>query len=125
MLFFVLKNQCFYVIFSQGCYEKDRFVQSHLILYYNKLNYIGTMVVMKLENQTTREIKEVFDMFAPVDEGFVRTRIPIAEVCPYAEPIARSQARRILYRLEEFKQIELIPIHANATVLGMVRHVKR
>lgn len=141
-------------IFSQGCYEKDRFVQSHLILYYNKLNHIGTMVVMKLENQTTHEIKEVFDMFAPIDEGFVRTRIPIAEVCPYAEPIARSQARRILQRLEEFKQIEfdfegvefmgqgfadevfrvfqnkypeieLIPIHANATVLGMVRHVKR
>ena len=93
-------------------------------------------------------------MFAPVDEGFVKTRIPIAEVCPYAEPIARSQARRILQRLEQFKKIEfdfdgvefmgqgfadeifrvfqashpeiqLIPIHANRTVLGMIKHVKR
>lgn len=141
-------------IFSQGCYDKDQFVQSHLISYYNKLNQIGTMVVMKLENQTTRTIKEVFDMFAPIEEGFIKTRIPIAEVCPYAEPVARSQARRILYRLEEFKQIEfdfegvefmgqgfadevfrvfqnqhpdieLIPIHANPTVLGMIKHVKR
>ena len=112
------------------------------------------MVVMKLENQTVRTIKEVFDVFAPIEEGFVKTRIPLAEVCPYAEPVARSQARRILYRLEEFKQVEfdfegvefmgqgfadevfrvfqnkyphikLIPINANRAVLGMVKHVQR
>lgn len=141
-------------IYSQGCYDKQRFVESHLISYYNKLNCIGTMVVMKLENQTTRTIKEVFDVFAPIEEGFVKTRIPLAEVCPFAEPVARSQARRILYRLEQFKQIEfdfagvefmgqgfadevfrvfqnkypeieLIPIHANPTVLGMVKHVRK
>lgn len=140
-------------IYSRGCYDKEQFVQSHLISYYNQLKHIGTMVVMKLENQTTRTIKEVFDMFAPIEEGFIKTRIPIAEVCPYAEPIARSQARRILYRLEEFRQvefdfegvefmgqgfadevfrvfqnkhpeIELLPIHANPTVLGMVKHVQ-
>lgn len=141
-------------IFSQGCYDRSQFVQSHLVAYHNRLNGIGTMVVMKLENQTTRKLKEVFDMFAPIDEGFVKTRIPIKEVCPYGEPIARSQARRILYRLEEFKQveldfegiefmgqgfadeifrvfqkkhsdIELIPINACKTVLGMVKHVQR
>ena len=93
-------------------------------------------------------------MFAPIEEGFVRTRIPLAEVCPFAEPIARSQARRLLFRLEQFKQIELdfegvefmgqgfadevfrvfqnknpelelIPLHANSTVLGMIKHVQR
>ena len=140
-------------IFSQGCYDKDRFVQSHLISCYNKLNQIGTMVVMKLENQTTRTIKEVFDMYAPIEEGFVKTKIPLAEVCPYAQPVARSQARRILYRLEEFKQVEfdfegvefmgqgfadevfrvfrnqypgteLIPVNANPSVLGMIKHVQ-
>ena len=108
---------------------------------------------MKLENQTTRTIKEVFDLYAPVEEGFIKTRIPLAEVCPYAEPVARSQARRILYRLEEFKQVEfdfkgvefmgqgfadevfrvfrnqhpnteLIPVNANPSVLGMIRHVQ-
>lgn len=141
-------------IFVQGCHDRETFISSHLISYFNKLNRIGTMVVMKLENQTTRTIKEVFDMFAPIEQGFIKTRIPIAEVCPYAEPIARSQARRILYRLEEFKQIELdfagvefmgqgfadeifrvfqnkhpeielIPINANQTVFGMVKHVQR
>ena len=141
-------------IFSQGCYQKDKFVQSHLIAYYNRIKSIGTMVVMKLENQTKRTMKEVFDMFAPIEEGFVKTRIPIAEVCPFAEPVARSQARRILQRLEQFKvvefdfkevefmgqgfadevfrvfqarhpEIQLIPVNANAVVLGMIKHVIR
>lgn len=141
-------------IYAHGCLEKEQFVQSHLIAYHNKLNDVGTMVVMKLENQTKRTIKEVFDMFAPLEEGFVKTRIPIKEVCPFAQPIARSQARRILYRLEEFKQVEfdfegvefmgqgfadevfrvfqnkhpeiqLIPVNACQTVLGMIKHVQR
>ena len=141
-------------IYSQGCYEKERCVETHLISYYNKLNHIGTMVVMKLENQAAHTITEVFDMFAPLEKGFIKTRIPIKEVCPFAEPIARSQARKILYRLEEFKQvefdfegvefmgqgfadevfrvfqnkypeIELIPVNACQTVLGMIKHVQR
>ena len=110
------------------------------------------MVVMKLENQTNRKLKEVFDMYAPIEEGFIHTVIPVKEVCPYGEPIARFQARRILYRLEEFRKveldfggadfmgqgvadevfrvfqnkypdIELIPVNANESVLGMVHHV--
>lgn len=140
--------------FSQNCYSKVSFVQSHLISYYNRLKNIGTLVIMKLENQTPRKIQEVFNMFAPIDEGFIKTRIPLKEVCPYGEPIARSQARRILYRLEEFKQveldfsgiefmgqgfadeifrvfqnehpdIELIPLHASPAILGMIKHVQK
>lgn len=93
-------------------------------------------------------------MFAPVEEGFVKTRIPLKEVCPYGEPIARSQARRILFRLEQFQYIELdfegiefmgqgfsdeifrvfakrhpemelIPINACPDVLRMIKHVQR
>lgn len=140
-------------IFSVGCCERERFVQSHLIAYYTKLQKIGTMVIMKLENQATRKPKEVFDMFAPIEEGFVKTVIPVKEVCPYGEPIARSQARRVVYRLEEFREVEfdfegvefmgqgfadevfrvfqnrhpeilLIPVRANETVLGMIKHVR-
>lgn len=113
-----------------------------------------SLIVMRLENDTSRTIKEVFDMYAPMQKGFVKTRIPLAEVCPYAQPVARSQARRIIYRLEEFEQVEfdftgveymaqgfadevfrvfhnkhpeveLIPVHANESVLGMIKHVRR
>ena len=140
-------------VFSSGCYEKDRFVQSHLIKYYTMLNKIGTMVVMRLENHTRRKLREVFDLYATVEDGLVNTRIPIREVCPHGEPIARSQARRLLYRLEKFKKvefdfmdiefmgqgfademfrvfqkehpdIELLPVNANEDILRMVKHVR-
>lgn len=140
-------------IFSSGSFQIDQFVQSHLVAYYTSQKKIGTMVVMKLENETKRSLKEVFDMFSSVEKGFVKTIIPVKEVCPYGEPIARSQARRILYRLEEFKivefdfwgvdfmgqgfadevfrvfqnkypDIELKPVNANEDVLRMINHVR-
>lgn len=141
-------------IYSYRCDDKDQFVQSHLISYYTKIHGIGTMAVMKLENDVKRSMKEVFDMFAPIDEGFVKTLIPMKEVCPLGNPVARSQARRIVRRLEEFKEVVfdfkdiefmgqgfadevfrvfqnqypemiLTVINANESVLGMVKHVKR
>lgn len=140
-------------VFSVGSNEKETFVRSHLIAYYTRIKRIGTIVIMKLENQTSRKSQEVFDMYAPVEEGFVKTYIPLKEICPYGEPIARSQARRILYRLEQFRQVEfdfagieflgqgfadevfrvfqnkypdikLLPLNANESVAGMIRHVR-
>lgn len=139
--------------FSAGCAERDKLIQSHLLAYFTKINHIGTMIVLKLENQTTKKRKEVFDLYAPVEDGFVKTYIPLKEVCPYGEPIARSQARRVAHRLEEFRQVELdfagidfmgqgfadeifrvfqnqhpeillIPKNANEAVLGMIQHVR-
>lgn len=141
-------------IYVHGVKEKDRFVQDHLIAYYTKLKHIGTMIMMKLANQTKRQLGEVFDMYAPIDEGFIKTRIPIKEVCTEGHPIARSQARKILYRLEQFKsvefdfnevefmgqgfadevfrvfkarypEVEIIPVNACPRVLGMIKHVQR
>ena len=141
-------------VYSYRCDDRDRFVQSHLISYYTKMEGIGTMAVMKLENDSKRTSREVFDAFAPLEEGFVKTLIPMKEMCPLGDPVARSQARRILRRLDEFREIifdfrdidfmgqgfadevfrvfqnqhpdiMLNVINANETVLGMIRHVKR
>ncbi|MCF2568281.1 DUF4325 domain-containing protein [Mediterraneibacter glycyrrhizinilyticus] len=141
-------------VYSYRCDDRDRFVQSHLISYYTKMEGIGTMAVMKLENNSKRTSREVFDTFAPLEEGFVKTLIPMKEMCPLGDPVARSQARRILRRLDEFREIifdfrdidfmgqgfadevfrvfqnqhpdiMLNVINANETVLGMIRHVKR
>lgn len=138
----------------QGVQMQTQFVQNHLIAYYTRLQNIGTAVVMKLNNQTERTLKEVFDMFATPDEGFIKTRIPIKDVCQSGEPIARSQARRILNRLEQFKvaefdfdgvefmgqgfadevfrvfknshpEVEIVPINACPFVLRMIKHVQR
>lgn len=139
--------------YSARCAERDKLIQSHLLAYYTKINHIGTMVILKLENQSAKKLREVFDLYAPMEEGFVKTYIPLKEVCPYGEPIARSQARRVAYRLEEFRQVELdfvgiefmgqgfadeifrvfqnkypqiqlIPLNANEAVLGMIQHVR-
>lgn len=33
-------------------------------------------------------------MYTSIEEGFMRTRIPVKEACLTGEPVARSQARR-------------------------------
>ena len=63
------------------------------------------MVCMSLENETNRKIKEIFDMYTDVEEGFIRTHIPVKEACINGEPVARSQARRICNRLDQFKEV--------------------
>ena len=119
-----------------------------------KMEGMGTMAVMKLENEAVRTSAEVFDEFAPLEEGFVKTLIPMRDMCPLGNPVARSQARRILRRLEEFweiifdfreigfmgqgfadevfrvfqnmhPEIKLTVVNANAAVEGMIRHVRR
>lgn len=142
------------IVYSYRCGDRDRFVQSHLISYYTKMEGMGTMAVMKLENEAVRTSAEVFDEFAPLEEGFVKTLIPMRDMCPLGNPVARSQARRILRRLEEFREIifdfreigfmgqgfadevfrvfqnmhpeiKLTVVNANAAVEGMIRHVRR
>lgn len=141
-------------VYVQGVCDRGKFVQNHLIAYHTRLKHIGTMVMMKLENQTKRVLGEVFDMYSTVDDGFIKTRIPIKEVCQEGEPIARSQARKLLYRLEQFKlvefdfeevdfmgqgfadevfrvfkahhpEVEIIPVNACSDILRMIKHVQR
>lgn len=159
-IFFVSKMLSEFAIWSENtvysycCYDRDHFVRSHLISYYTKMEGIGTMAVMKLENDSKRTSREVFDEFAPLEEGFVRTLIPMKDMCPLGDPVARSQAKRILRRMDDFREIifdfrdidfmgqgfadeifrvfqnmhpdiRLTVINANAAVQGMIRHVKR
>ena len=63
--------------------------------------------MMQLENQTGRVAADVFSLFADVDEGFVKTRIPVLKACLDREPVSRSQARRICDRLEQFHEVIL------------------
>ncbi len=141
-------------IYSYRCDDKDQFVKSHLISYYTSLRRIGTMAVMKLENHTTRTSVEVFETFAPMGDGFTKTLLPMKELCAFGDPVARSQARRLVRRLEEFEEvildfqgiefmgqgfadelfrvfqnknpkIKLTVINGNRAVLGMIEHVKK
>ncbi len=81
--------------------------EHRLLAYASRMQKLGTMVMMTLENETSRNLSEVFDMYTDMEEGFIRTKIPIKETCLTGEPVARSQARRICNRLNEFREIIL------------------
>lgn len=71
----------------------------------------GTVVHMTIDAGSSRTSKEVFDRYsAPVEEdyGFVRTRVPVALVRQGQENlISRSQAKRLLARVDRFKEVIL------------------
>ncbi|MDE5717985.1 MAG: DUF4325 domain-containing protein [Lachnospiraceae bacterium] len=159
-IFFSSKAVDTFSIWSGGkiyrCYggREHTVMEKRLLAYAARLQDIGTMVMMTLENETTRKLAEVFDMYADEEEGFIRTIIPVKEACISGEPVARSQARRICNRLEEFRevildfdgvevmgqgfadelfrvyaaahpQVLLCPVHMNKEVRRMIRHVGR
>lgn len=82
-------------------------VRDYLLSYAARIQNIGTLVWMKLENGTERSIAEVFNMYTDMEQGFIKTSIPVKAACISGEPVARSQARRICGRLETFKEVIL------------------
>ena len=104
------------LILKWGCQDEPEIVKSHLATYAARIWKESTMVMMTLENETEREASQIFDTYADVDEGFMRTRIPVKEACITGEPVARSQARRICHRLETFR--EVILDFSDVTLMG-------
>lgn len=115
----------------------------------------GTCVWMKILNHTSRTTKSIFDKFTSGDDyGFNKTVVPV-KMAQYGEDklISRSQAKRVLARVELFKtvifnfegvevigqafadeifrvfsqkhpQIELVTIKANSDVKKMISRAK-
>lgn len=66
----------------------------------------GTLVLMRLSNNSHKKSREIFDAFASDDGSFVKTKIPLKNIFE-SSPVSRSQARRVCNRLENFKIVEL------------------
>lgn len=67
----------------------------------------GTSVWMKLNNHTSRTVKKIFDEYASGDDyGFTKTVVPV-RLAQYGNDklISRSQAKRVLARVELFKTV--------------------
>ena len=117
----------------------------------SKIMNKGTIIVMKLSNYSSKSMKEVFDRFSDIENGFYKTMIPIKNVFD-DYPVSRSQAKRLVRRCENFKEIvldfrdvddlgqgfahelfvvfgkshpnvKLVPINANEQVVKMIAHV--
>jgi hypothetical protein len=115
----------------------------------------GTTVLMRLGNHTSRTVKKIFDQYTSEDDdGFNKTVVPV-RLAQYGNDklISRSQAKRVLARVDLFKvvlldftgvptigqafadeafrvfvkehpQLELIPIHAHSEVKRMIERAK-
>jgi anti-sigma regulatory factor (Ser/Thr protein kinase)/biotin operon repressor len=68
----------------------------------------GTFVWMKLNNHTSRTVKKIFDQYTSKDSefGFHKTVVPV-KLAQYGNDklISRSQAKRVLGRVELFKVV--------------------
>jgi anti-sigma regulatory factor (Ser/Thr protein kinase) len=67
----------------------------------------GTSVFLKLDNHTSRTCKKVFDRYSSEDDyGFNKTVVPV-RLAQYGNDklISRSQAKRVLVRVELFKTV--------------------
>jgi anti-sigma regulatory factor (Ser/Thr protein kinase) len=73
----------------------------------NAQSATGTTVWMRLRNRTTRTTKKIFDEYVSgEDYDFSRTVVPVV-LAQYAEDslISRSQAKRVLARIELFRTV--------------------
>lgn len=69
----------------------------------------GTMVFMRIDNQSKRTTKEIFDQFSGSDDyTFDKTIVPVRLAIHEGEKlVSRSQAKRITMRFEKFKHVIL------------------
>lgn len=69
----------------------------------------GTRVIFKISTETSKHLKDVFDEFSNIGEesdfGFDKTEIKIKLFVKGGVQISRSQARRVLLGLDQFKII--------------------
>ena len=87
------------VVFSRNNFEDFQFKVD--------LESSGTLVCMSLYNQSKKTTREIFDRFSNIDEGFIKTQIPIAHFFLNGNPVSRSEARRLGELICKFKEIDL------------------
>lgn len=142
-------------ILSGGVFFTHSFGDRDWMLESTKENS-GTNVWMQLNNHTSRTTTKIFSQYTSADDdyGFTKTVVPV-KLARYGNEnlISRSQAKRLLTRVEQFKtvvldfsevptigqaftdeifrvyvqshpDIELISIHANSEVKRMIDRAK-
>lgn len=105
-IFFTSRMFDSFAILSGGVYFNHKFGEPEDWILEQEQSS-GTTVFMKLNNHTARTAKKVFDQFAGGEEyGFNKTVVPV-NLAQYGDEalISRSQAKRLLARVELFKKV--------------------
>ncbi|QDT77462.1 hypothetical protein Mal35_08880 [Gimesia maris] len=96
-----------FAISSGSTYFSHEFDKTEDWIIEHKENKSGTAVFMYLSNNSSRTSKGVFDNFTSNDDyGFTKTIVPV-HLAQYGDDqlISRSQAKRLLVRIEKFKKV--------------------
>ncbi len=105
-IFFTSRVMDLYAAVSSGkCFTHNKFSDVFVQLDEELIDQ-GTMVYMRLANNTNKTLRSIFDEYADVDGGFTKTRIPIRNIFE-TYPVSRSQAKRLSRRFEDFKEVVL------------------
>ena len=110
-IFFTSRMMDRFVIMSGEVYFSHQFGDPRdWILAGDKAPKCGTYIAMQLNNHTARTERKIFDAFASEEEhyGFTKTIIPV-RLAQYGDDklISRSQAKRMLARIDRFKTVVL------------------
>lgn len=94
-------------ILSQGVFFSHEFGDDKDWILKRELQTSGTAVWMRLHNHTARTTKKIFDAYSSGDDyGFNKTVVPV-NLARYGDEqlVSRSQAKRLLARVEVFKEV--------------------
>jgi uncharacterized protein DUF4325 len=108
-IFFTSRMFDSFIIFSGGVFFSHEYGKDEDWLLEERNPNQGTAVWLKLNNHTARTLKKVFDKFTSGEEGdygFTKTVVPV-KLAQYGNDklISRSQAKRVLARVELFKTV--------------------
>ena len=106
-IFFSSRMFDLFDILSGGVYFSHKFGNAEDWIAESGQLSSGTSVWMRLNNHTSRTPQRIFDQFSSGDDyGFTKTVVPV-KMAKYGEDmlISRSQARRLLSRVELFKTV--------------------
>ncbi|WP_442782757.1 STAS-like domain-containing protein [Collimonas fungivorans] len=107
-IFFSSKMMDHYEIRS-GKLHFDHDSEQPDLLIEHDVDVSGTLVSMRLDNDSARTAKEVFDRFAlPEEFSFAKTTVPVRLAQHEGETlVSRSQAKRLTGRFERFQSVIL------------------
>ena len=96
-----------FAILSGGVYFSHEYNKPEDWILERKNPASGTVVFMKLFNNSARTVKMVFDEFSSGDDyGFNKTIVPVSLARYGAELlVSRSQAKRLIARIDRFKTV--------------------
>ena len=106
-IFFSSRMFDLFDILSGGIYFSHTFGDAEDWILERSRAASGTCVWMSLNNHTARTTKQIFDQYTTGDDyGITKTVVPV-KMAQYGDDrlISRSQARRVLVRVEQFRTV--------------------